>query len=674
MNILKKIIYAVPVVAVMFAASCAKDSATVTEGDVADCYNVYFPEQDNTGDLEVAPEETLPKTYTYKARRTNADDEITVPVVLAENTDDVFVVSPIVFADGEKETTFTVTLTDKAELGVQYALKLIVEDAKYAPLYSGVSPTKHNPQFQIEVMRAHWVEVMTGTFSSELMDAKFAGVTVMQKENSNDYKIVNFIGTGADLVFTWDPDTNKCDIARQPSGVSIQGYNLDVMDFRNFYKDYFGEDYDWELLESAGYTQSYYNPDNKLFHLNLMYMDIATGFGTNPLDEKFIFKGGSFGCELSLLLLSPTRFVSTSKPIDSGTVSSFPESYAMGWQITAPSRNLKSIKFVIIPTESYDYPESELGMTLNDYVDNYGISGDTSLGSMTLLERLNSDDQSTGGWFASISWGLDPDTSYTLYAKAENDRGETGEFVAQYTTGEAGTYYKMSHLVEGEEEPFEVTFSLETNIITNSSTGEETPLYYVKNLGLENGLIWHAAYDEATSTLSIPGCVVGAEEDDYGNKVCAFGQALDALDDAQKYIYTVVSIDPTNEQSNGTDPCVFAIDEAGSVASLKTNLYVPVYYVGGTEPQLYGYLGYYPAGTAVAETTAPSDDSAETSSVKVHGMKVPFSSVTDFKVAKKPISIMAGNKTAMSVEKRPVRNADLKPLQNFKKLVIREKL
>lgn len=665
MNILKKIIYAVPVVAVMFAASCAKDSTTVTEGDVADCYNVYFPEQDNTGDLELAPEETLPKTYTYKARRTNADDEITVPVVLAENTDDVFVVSPIVFADGEKETTFTVTLTDKAELGVQYALKLVVEDSKYAPLYSGISPTKHNPQFQIEVMRAHWVEVMTGTFSSELMDEKFAGVTVMQKENSNDYKIIDFIGTGADLVFTWNPDTNKCDIARQPSGVTIQGYNLEVMDFRNFYKAYFGEDYDWDILESAGYMQSYYNPDNKLFHLNLMYIDIATGFGTNPLDEKFIFKGGSFGCEISSILLSPMRFVDTDSPIDSGTVAAYPESEYVGWQIVAPSQDIKSIKFVIIPTESYDYPESELGMSLNDYVDNYGYSGDMVVSSsgMTFVQYLNQ-----RGFFVNLEEGLEPDTDYTLYIKAENERGEQGEFTSTYTTGKPGTYYKMSHLEDGEEEPYEVTFRMETNIVTNSNTGEETPIYFVKNLGVENGLIWHAAYDEANAKVTIPGYVV-----DYEDAGCLFGKYLAYLNEEKTVAYKIVSIDSDNADSTGADTCVFSVDESGKLATLNTKLTVDVDYITDTTSSLVGYLGYYPAGTAVAETTAPGDEeSAQTASVKsVNGMKVPFSSIRNF-------TLDNGNKSkiksAMMSVKQQSRAMELKSLKDFKKLVIREKL
>lgn len=670
MNILKKIIYAVPVVAVMLAASCAKDStSTPTEGDVADCYNVYFPDQENLGDIEVEAEEVLPKTYTYTACRTNAEDDITVPVVLAENTDDMFVVSPIKFAAGEKTAQFTVTLTDKAELGVKYALKLKIDDPKYAPMYSGLNPTKHNPQLDVEVMRAHWVEVSSGTFSSDLNNGtKFAGLKVMQKEKTDDYKIVNFIGTGKDMVFTWDPDTNKCDIGRQESGFVLQGLDLNIMDFRTFYIEFFGVTYDWDLFESVGYTQSYYDPDKRMFTFNLMYIDIATGYGLGPLEDKFIFKGGSFGCELSLMLLSPTRFVSTSKPIDSGTVAAYPESEYMGWQIAAPSRNIKSIKFVIIPTLAYDYPESELGMSLNDYVDNYGITGDQEISSdgTTILDRLNSEDEDYGGWFANISSGLNPDTSYTMYAKAENDRGETDEFVAEYTTGKPGTYYKMSYLPNGEEEPFEVTFRLETNVITNSNTGAKTPIYYIKNLGAEDGTIWHAAYNADSSTLSIPGYVVGFEE--YG---CLFSQIYGYINEEKTLAYAFLSIDPANEASEGADPCVFAINGEGKIASLKTTLSVPVYNMTGTQPSLAGYWGYYPAGTAVTVTEAPSEaDSETTSMLKIKNADIPFCSISGTDVLKSRKTETGFIPMSVKQQKRVI---DFKPLKDYKKLVAPDK-
>ena len=662
MNILKKIIYAVPVMAVMLAPSCSKDSTSApAEGDVADCYNVYFPVQENLGSLEVEAEETLPKTYTYTACRTNAEDEITVPVVLAENTDDVFIVSPIKFAAGEKKTTFTVTFTDKAQLGVQYELKLKIDDPKYAPVYSGLNPTKHNPQMSVEIMRAHWVEVSSGTFSSDLNNGqKYEGLKVMQKEKTNDYKIVNFIGTGKDMVFTWDPDTNKCDIGRQESGVVIQGMDLNVMDFRNFYIEYFGVTYDWDLFESAGYTQSYYDPDKKMFTFNLMYIDIATGFGAGPLEDKFIFKGGSFGCEISLMLLSPTRFVDTDNPIDSGKVAAFPESEYMGWQIAAPSQNIKSIKFVIIPTLAYDYPESELGMSLNDYVDNYGITGDTQIDSAgtTILKRLNDK-----GYFINISSNLNPATAYTMYAKAENDRGESGEFVAEYTTGNAGTYYKMSHLAEGETEPFEVTFRLETNEVTNSSTGEKIPLYYIKDLGIEDGSFWHAAYDSNASTLSIPGYMVG-----YEDEGCAFSQLLGYINEQKTLAYAIVSADPANEQSKGADPCVFSVNGEGQIDSLKTTLGVPVYNMTGSQPSLAGYLGYYPAGTAVTVTTAPSEEESATASVsKIMDTDIPFSSIsgTDVLKSDKTEKVLV----PMSVKKQ-TRAIGFKPLKDYKKLIV----
>lgn len=667
MNILKKIIYAVPVVAVMLATSCAKDSTATPEGgDVADCYNVYFPEQDNMGSIELTAEESLPKTFTYTACRTNENDDITVPVVVANNTDDVFVVSPIHFADGEKSTTFTVTLTDKAALGVEYSLKLNIEDTKYAPRFSSLNPTKYNPQLAVEVMRAHWVDVSTGgTYSCVLTEEKISGLKMQQKEKTNDYKIVNFIGMGTDLVFTWDPDTNKCDIKRQPSGITISGHALDVMDFRNFYLEYFGETYDWEIFENAGYQQSSYDPDKKLFVFNLMYMDISTGFGTNPLADRFVFKGGSFGCELELIMFDPSRLVDTDSVIDSGTIQAWPNSEYMGWQIQAPSNNIKSLQFIIIPTLAYDYPESELGMSLDQYLQQNGISGTTQIDSAgtTILDRLNDPNR---GFFLNLSEGLDPGTSYTMYAKATNTLDETDEFVYEHTTGAAGIYYKMSYAAEGESEAsYEVTFRLEENILNDDA---ETPIYYVKNLGVEDGQFWHAAYNATTNLLTIPGYMVNAEESG-----CIFNQYIAALNPEKTMAYKLLSIDPDNTESKGTDACVFEITD-GYITSLNTTLAVRVDDISGTAPVALGYLGYYPAGTAVEQTTAPEDgDEEESASVNVNGVKVSFSSLSNMAFVKEHNSMMAAGSKLLSVKKQ-VEHTALKPIADMKKIDYRKKL
>ena len=661
MNILKKIIYAVPVVAVMLATSCAKDSTATPEGgDVADCYNVYFPEQDNLGSVELTAEESLPKTFTYTACRTNENDDITVPVVLTNNTDDVFVVSPIHFADGEKSTTFTVTLTDKAALGIEYLLKLNIEDTKYAPRYTSLNPTKYNPQLAVEVMRAHWIDVASGgTYSCVLTENKISGLKMQQKEKTNDYKIVNFIGMGTDLVFTWDPDTNKCDIKRQPSGITSAGHALDVMDFRNFYLEYFGETYDWEIFENAGYQQSSYNPDKKLFVFNLMYMDISTGYGTNPLADRFVFKGGSFGCELELIMFDPSRMVDTdSGVIDSGTVQAWPDSEYIGWQIQAPSNNIKSLQFVIIPTLAYDYPESELGMSLEQYLQQNGTPGTAQIDSAgtTILDRLNDPNR---GYFLNLLDDLDPGTSYTMYAKATNELDETDEFVYEHTTGAAGTYYKMSYLADGASEAYEVTFRLEKNILNDNA---KTPIYYVKNLGVEDGQFWHAAYDDKTKQLSIPGYMVNAEESG-----CIFNKYIAPLNPEQTLAYKVLS------GSTGTDACVFEMSD-GYIASLKTTLAVRVDNISGAAPVAVGYLGYYPAGTAVEQTTAPEEgDEEESASVNVNGVKVSFSSLSNMAFVKEHNAMMAAGSKLLYVKKQTEHTA-LKPIADMKKIDYRKKL
>lgn len=179
MKALKKMISALLVPFCAFAVSCTNDDTVDPVGapDVQGCYGVYFPEQENVGDMEIDPADAL--EFTYTVSRKNADDAITVPVVIEKNTDGLFSVTPIEFAEGEDETTFTVTLSDESALGEKYSFALVVNDPQYVSMYA-----ENAVSVSLGITRVKWdtvgecdytEDVLTGWWGFEF-DGPYAGV------------------------------------------------------------------------------------------------------------------------------------------------------------------------------------------------------------------------------------------------------------------------------------------------------------------------------------------------------------------------------------------------------------------------------------------------------------------------------------------------------------------
>lgn len=155
MKTLKNFTYALIALCCGFAVSCSQDTTHEAGAPEVDgCFGVYFPEQDNTGDIEIDPTAAL--TYTYTVTRTNYDveGEVIVPVEVVENTDDMYTVGDIVFGEGEETTQLTVTLSDKSEIGKKYTLTLDIVDDNYALKY-GDKPTA----LSVSLTRVKWLEV-----------------------------------------------------------------------------------------------------------------------------------------------------------------------------------------------------------------------------------------------------------------------------------------------------------------------------------------------------------------------------------------------------------------------------------------------------------------------------------------------------------------------------------
>lgn len=153
MKTIKYLLYAL--IATFVLAGCSDDPTyTSGEGDDPDCYGVYFPSQENAGDLELDPAE--PTTRTFTAMRKNFADAITVPVEVSSSEAGVFAVSEIKFEAGQQETSFTVDFPE-AQIGKTYDCSITVKDKKYAQIYDS-----HSNELTFSITRVKWNLVSAG--------------------------------------------------------------------------------------------------------------------------------------------------------------------------------------------------------------------------------------------------------------------------------------------------------------------------------------------------------------------------------------------------------------------------------------------------------------------------------------------------------------------------------
>ena len=87
-----------------------------------------------------------------KVTRQNTSGAVTVPVKIVTNTDDVFTVDPLTFADGEAEANLTFHFPD-AEVGKPYTLEVEISDPNFVSEYTSVST------YSYTVTRVKWNDV-----------------------------------------------------------------------------------------------------------------------------------------------------------------------------------------------------------------------------------------------------------------------------------------------------------------------------------------------------------------------------------------------------------------------------------------------------------------------------------------------------------------------------------
>ena len=143
----------------------------------------------------------------------------------------------------------------------------------------------------------NWIDVATGSYYSALNEEPTTGLKFQNAEDTNIYRVYDYLGTGKHMMFTWDSKTNKCEVMGMiDTGVDSAAYggsgNFFVCDARNFYL-WVGKDYSWEILEQNDFVQPYYDPEEKAFLFELFYAcpALGVGVGLDFYGEAFVLDG-----------------------------------------------------------------------------------------------------------------------------------------------------------------------------------------------------------------------------------------------------------------------------------------------------------------------------------------------------------------------------------------------
>ena len=157
-----------------------------------------------------------------------------------------------------------------------------------------------------------WNDVQTGSFYSVLFGdpatqqiIPFTDRQLQNAEDTNIYRIVNWLDYGGNLMFTWDKTTNKCEImGMQVTGMPASMFSgfgdVCVCDALTCLA-WFGINTNWATAEKNGYTQPYFDPQTKEFVFEIFYVfpDMGVGYMLNdvagnlpvPFTEAFVLSG-----------------------------------------------------------------------------------------------------------------------------------------------------------------------------------------------------------------------------------------------------------------------------------------------------------------------------------------------------------------------------------------------
>ena len=130
----KTFAYISALVLAMLAVSCAPElTAELGALDSEDCYGIYSPSQEGTGDLQVGPNDS--KSLTFKVRRVNTRGRLEVPVTIESSHEGIFTATEICFEEDAPTAELSVFFPT-IKLGVKYDCTIKVEGAEFVSSYS----------------------------------------------------------------------------------------------------------------------------------------------------------------------------------------------------------------------------------------------------------------------------------------------------------------------------------------------------------------------------------------------------------------------------------------------------------------------------------------------------------------------------------------------------------
>ena len=174
MKTIMKYVYVTLLLIGLSLTSCTQNEWAPGAPESKNCYNVYFPEQKVSGELEVDPTDAL--EFTVTICRENVDGDVTVPLNIDVNTQGKFTVSKAVFFDGSDEAEITITLADDVEIGVAYELGISVTDPRFVPQYTSDAskPLSH----RISVTRVTWQSLGMVDYTDDIIYAALTGQSI----------------------------------------------------------------------------------------------------------------------------------------------------------------------------------------------------------------------------------------------------------------------------------------------------------------------------------------------------------------------------------------------------------------------------------------------------------------------------------------------------------------
>lgn len=167
MKMNRYIVYLISAIFAFSAISCQEElKYHPGEQDHENCYGVYFPSQNGTGDLQIEPTDS--KVLTYTVRRTNTDGELHVPVKIVDSAQ-VFSVTEIHFKDEEPVAELQVYFPS-IELGKTYECTLQIDGDEFVSKYSQNSSSL---RFSVTMIKWNTLLGPNGETTGKYRDAVF---------------------------------------------------------------------------------------------------------------------------------------------------------------------------------------------------------------------------------------------------------------------------------------------------------------------------------------------------------------------------------------------------------------------------------------------------------------------------------------------------------------------